>query len=80
MTGTGSGHEVGLINPSITVARGYNVGFALSDPSLVQTVNGKKRQIFEFNLYEDKNFIKPYYSNPGEPFQVVGVGTVGVFH
>jgi len=78
LTGTGSGHEVGLINPSITVARGYNVGFALSDPSLVQTVNGKKRQIFEFNLYEDKNFIKPYYSNPGEPFQVVGVGTVGV--
>ena len=79
ITSTGSDHEVGLINPKIDVVRGYNVGFAVSDTSLGQTVSGKRRKVFDFNLYRDTNFTKPYYSNPEETgFQVSGVGTVGV--
>lgn len=75
----GSNHQVGLINPRINLVRGYRVGFAVSDLSLGQTLVGKRQQIFDFNLYRDQTFIKPYYSNPEESgFRVVGLGTVGV--
>ena len=79
ISSTGSNHEIGLINPKLRVIRGYRVGFAVSDTSLGQTVLGKRTSSFDFNLYRDQTFIKPYYSNPEETgFQVVGVGTVGV--
>ena len=79
LTSTGSDHEVGLINPKINIVRGYNVGFAVSDTSLGQTIAGKRRKVFDFNLYNDNNFTKPYFSNQEETgFQVAGVGTVGV--
>lgn len=70
---------MGLINPRINLVRGYRVGFAVSDLSLGQTLFGNRQQIFDFNLYRDQTFIKPYYSNPEESgFKVVGLGTVGV--
>ena len=79
ITSAGSGHEVGLINPKIDLVRGYKVGFAVSDTSLGQTIAGKRRKVFDFDLYRDVNFTKPYFSNPEETgFQVAGVGTVGV--
>ena len=79
ITSTGSNHEIGLINPKLRLTRGYRVGFAVSDTSLGQTVLGKRTSSFDFNLYRDQTFIKPYYSNTEETgFQVVGVGTVGV--
>ena len=79
ITSQGSDHEVGLINPRIDLVRGYQVGFAVSDTSLGQTIAGKRRKVFDFDLYRDVNFTKPYYSNPEESgFQVAGVGTVGV--
>jgi hypothetical protein len=79
ITSTGSSHEIGLINPKLQLIRGYRVGFAVSDSSLGQTVLGKRTSSFDFNIYRDQTFIKPYYSNiEDNGFQVVGVGTVGV--
>ena len=79
ISSAGSNHEVGLINPRINLVRGYRVGFAVSDLSLGQTLFGNRKQIFDFNLYRDQTFVKPYYSNPEESgFKVVGLGTVGV--
>ncbi len=79
LTSTGSGHKIGLINPSLSLTRGYKVGFAVSDTSLSQTISGNKRHIFNFDLFNDKNFTNPYYTNQKDTgFQAVGVGTVGV--
>ena len=78
-TSTGSGHTIALINPSLSLTRGYKVGFAVSDTSLTQVVSGKKTQIFNFELFRDTNFTNPYFNNKEDGgFQVVGVGTVGV--
>ena len=34
LTSTGSGHKIALINPPLSLTRGYKVGFAVSDTSL----------------------------------------------
>ena len=79
ITSVGNNHEIGLINPLLNLTRGYKVGFAVSDTSLGQTVAGKRRKVFDFELFGDKNFTKPYFLNTNDgSFQVVGVGTVGV--
>ena len=46
LTSTGSGHTVALINPPLSLTRGYKVGFAVSDTSLTQVISGKRRQVF----------------------------------
>jgi len=79
ISSSGSGHEIGLINPRLEIIRGYNVGFAVSDTSLGQVLAGKRKQVFNLNFYKDINFTKPYFSNTEESgFKVIGVGTVGV--
>ena len=79
LTSTGSGHTIALVNPPLTVTRGYKVGFAVSDTSLTQVVSGKRTQVFDFELFRDSNFTNPYFNNIKDGgFQVVGVGTVGV--
>ena len=61
------------------MTRGYKVGFAVSDTSLTQVISGKRRQVFDFELFRDTNFTNPYFNNSEDGgFQVVGVGTVGV--
>ena len=78
-TSTGSGHTIALINPPLSLTRGYKVGFAVSDTSLTQVVSGKRTQVFNFQLFRDTNFTNPYFNNKEDGgFQVVGVGTVGV--
>ena len=78
-TSTGSGHTIALINPPIELVRGYKVGFAVSDTSLTQVISGKRRHIFDFEIFRDTNFTNPYFNNDEDGgFQVVGVGTVGV--
>ena len=78
-TSTGSGHTIALINPSLSLTRGYKVGFAVSDTSLTQVISGKKTQVFDFELFRDTNFTNPYFNNEEDGgFQVIGVGTVGV--
>ena len=78
-TSTGSGHTVALINPPLSLTRGYKVGFAVSDTSLTQVISGKRREVFDFELFRDTNFTNPYFNNDEDKgFQVVGVGTVGV--
>jgi len=78
-TSTGSGHTIALINPPIELTRGYTVGFAVSDTSLTQVISGKRREVFDFELFKDTNFTNPYFNNDEDGgFQVVGVGTVGV--
>ncbi|SVE26807.1 uncharacterized protein METZ01_LOCUS479661, partial [marine metagenome] len=79
LTSTGSGHTIALINPPLSLTRGYKVGFAVSDASLTQVVSGKRTKIFDFELFRDANFTNPYFNNKQDGgFQVVGVGTVGV--
>ena len=79
LTSTGSGHKIALINPPLSLTRGYKVGFAVSDTSLTQVISGKRRQVFDFELFRDTNFTNPYFNNNEDNgFQVVGVGTVGV--
>ena len=79
LTSTGSGHTIALINPPLSLTRGYKVGFAVSDASLTQVVSGKRTKIFDFELFRDSNFTNPYFNNKQDGgFQVVGVGTVGV--
>ena len=79
LTSTGSGHTIALINPPLLLTRGYKVGFAVSDTSLTQVISGKRRQVFDFELFRDTNFTNPYFNNDEDDgFQVVGVGTVGV--
>ncbi len=78
-TSTGSDHTIALVNPPISLTRGYKVGFAVSDTSLTQVVSGKRTQVFDFELFRDNNFTNPYFNNKEDDgFQVVGVGTVGV--
>ena len=78
-TSTGSGHTVALINPPLSLVRGYKVGFAVSDTSLTQVISGKRTKIFDFELFRDTNFTNPYFNNDEDSgFQVIGVGTVGV--
>ena len=48
LTSTGSGHKIALINPPLSLTRGYKVGFAVSDTSLTQVISGKRRQVFDF--------------------------------
>ena len=79
ITSTGSGHTIALINPPLTVTRGYKVGFAVSDSSLTQVISGKRTKIFDLEFFRDSNFTNPYFNNIEDGgFQVVGVGTVGV--
>ena len=79
LTSTGSGHTIALINPPLSLTRGYKVGFAVSDSSLTQVISGKRTQVFDFELFRDTNFTNPYFNNKEDGgFQVVGVGTVGV--
>ena len=79
LTSAGSGHTIALINPPLSLTRGYKVGFAVSDSSLTQVISGKKTKIFDFELFRDTNFTNPYFNNEEDGgFQVVGVGTVGV--
>ena len=79
LTSTGSGHTIALINPPLSLTRGYKVGFAVSDSSLTQVVSGKRTQVFDFELFRDVNFTNPYFNNKEDGgFQVIGVGTVGV--
>jgi len=79
ITSAGSGHTISLVNPPITVTKGYKVGFAVSDTSLTQVVSGKKTKIFDLDFFRDPNFTNPYFNNEEDSgFQVVGVGTVGV--
>ena len=79
LTSTGSGHKIALINPPLSLTRGYKVGFAVSDRSLTQVVSGNKTKIFDFELFRDTNFTNPYFNNKEDGgFQVIGVGTVGV--
>ena len=78
-TSTGSDHTIAAINPSISLTRGYKVGFAVSDSSLTQVVSGKRTQVFNFDFFRDSSFTNPYFNNKTDSgFQVVGVGTVGV--
>ena len=78
-TSTGSGHTIALINPPLSLTRGYKVGFGVSHTSLTQVISGKKTKIFDFELFRDTNFTNPYFNNKKDSgFQVVGVGTVGV--
>ena len=80
LTSTGSGHKIALINPPISLIRGYKVGFAVSDTSLTQFVSGNKKQVFDFELFKDANFTNPYFNNQEDGgFQVINVGgAVGV--
>ena len=79
LTSTGSGHKIALINPPLSLTRGYKVGFAVSDTSLTQVISGKRNQVFDFELFRDTNFTNPYFNNDEDDgFQVIGVGTVGV--
>ena len=79
LTSTGSGHRIALINPPLSLTRGYKVGFAVSDTSLTQVISGKRTHVFDFELFRDTNFTNPYFNNDEDGgFQVVGVGTVGV--
>ena len=79
LTSTGSDHTIALINPPLSLTRGYKVGFAVSDSSLSQVVSGKRTQVFDFELFRDSNFTYHYFNNKADDgFQVVGVGTVGV--
>ena len=63
LTSTGSGHTIALINPPLSLTRGYKVGFAVSDTSLTQVVSGNKTKIFDFELFRDTNFTNPYFNN-----------------
>ena len=79
LTSVGSGHTTALINPPISLTRGYKVGFAVSDSTLTKVISGKRTQVFDFELFRDTNFTNPYFNNKEDGgFQVVGVGTVGV--
>ena len=79
LTSTGSGHTIALINPPLSLTRGYKVGFGVSHTSLTQEISGKKTKIFDFQLFRDTNFTNPYFKNEEDGgFQVIGVGTVGV--
>ena len=79
LTSTGSGHTIALINPPLSLTRGYKVGFAVSDSSLTQVISGKRTQVFDFELFRDVNFTNPYFNNKEDGgFQVIGIGTVGV--
>ena len=79
LTSAGSGHTIALINPPLSLTRGYKVGFGVSHTSLTQVISGKKTKIFDFELFRDTNFTNPYFNNKKDGgFQVVGVGTVGV--
>ena len=79
LTSTGSDHTIALINPPLSLTRGYKVGFAVSDSSLSQVVSGKRTQVFDFELFRDSNFTHQYFNNKTDDgFQVVGVGTVGI--
>ena len=79
LTSVGSGHTISLINPPISLTRGYKTKFDVSDSTLSVTSAGKPRQIFDFELFKDVNFTNPYFNNKKDDgFQVIGVGTVGV--
>ena len=79
LTSVGSGHTTALINPPLSLTRGYKVGFAVSDSTLTQVISGKRTQVFDFELFRDTNFTNPYFNNREDGgFQVIGVGTVGV--
>lgn len=75
----GPSHTISKINPRVDLIEGFKVVFDLSDSSLSQSVSGKKIEVFDFNLYRDKNFTIPYHSNRGEnKFNVVKIGKVGI--
>jgi|694.fasta_scaffold02948_8 hypothetical protein len=75
----GPSHTISKINPKVDIINGFKVVFDLSDSSLSQSVSGKKIEVFDFNLYRDKNFTIPYHSNAGEnKFNVVKIGKVGI--
>ena len=79
LTSTGSGHKIALVNPPLSLTRGYKVGFAVSDTSLTQVISGNRTKVFDFELFRDTNFTNPYFNNDEDDgFQVIGVGTVGV--
>ena len=79
LTSVGSGHSISLINPPISLTRGYKAKFVVSDSTLSVTSAGKPKQIFDFELFKDANFTSPYFNNQEDDgFQVIGVGTVGV--
>jgi hypothetical protein len=66
----GSGHEISKINPKIESIRNNNLVFDVSDSSL----SG-----YNFNIYQDKNFLNDLVSiGSSTSFNVSGVGTVGV--
>ena len=78
ITSTGSGHKISLINPPISLTRGYKTQFDLTYSSLTQ-VGVSSFPLFDFELYRDVNFTNPYFNNKEDNgFQVIGVGTVGV--
>ena len=52
LTSTGSGHTIALINPPLSLTRGYKVGFAVSDSSLTQVISGKKTKYLILNYSE----------------------------
>ena len=75
----GSSQKLSKINPQIKVVKGYTVVFNLSDSSLSQSISGQNVEVFDFNLYKDKNFTIPYYSNSNsDRFNVIKSGRIGV--
>ena len=67
------------INPQVTATKGYTVVFDLSDSSLSQSISGKKIEVFNFNIYKDKNFTIPYFINEkSNKFNVKKIGQVGI--
>jgi len=77
----GSNQKISKINPQLIAVKGNTVVFDLSDSSLSQSLSGKKIEVFDFNLYKDKNFTIPYYSNNTENeknFNVIKFGQVGI--
>ena len=79
LTSVGSGHTISLINPPISLTRGYKAKFDVSDSTLSVTSAGKPREIFNFELFRDVNFTNPYFNNKEDDgFQVIGIGTVGI--
>ena len=78
-TSTGSGHKIALINPPVSLTRGYKTQFDVTHSSLSTPVGLSSFPLFDFELYRDVNFTNPYFNNKEDNgFQVIGVGTVGV--
>ena len=71
IAGTGGGNQtLSLVNPKLTAIKNSNLVFDLTD----STLSG-----YEFNIYTDNTFKDKFVSTGStSPFNVSGVGTIGV--